>query len=224
MDSSERESMEDLPLVSPRYGFELTREMATALDIALIDFDSWEDEPVEVIELAIREEVGLAHTLSYNISDSSLLPKDMTREFSRANKIWVPGFFSPDAHPYLACEQEMRRTGNFREGLHDHEAMLDDSLIYEPRQWAVPYILKIWDSKDPLYAFLGWLGAQEATVQFSVYDSEPHIGNQLAEVIKKLTSVRIRAEEQQDMMVAINLSQGESASAEEILEFFAGYE
>jgi hypothetical protein len=75
-----------------------------------------------------------------------------------------------------------------------------------------------------LYAFLGWLGTQESTVQFSVYDSEPHIGNQLAEVIKKLTSVRIRAEEQQDMMVAINLSQGESASAEEILEFFAGYE
>ena len=224
MDGSERESLEDLPKVSPRYGFELTREMAMPLDLALMDFDSWEDESVEVIELAIRQEVGLAHTLSYNISDSSLVPQNMIREFSRANKIWVPGFFSPSAHQYVACEQEMRRTGNLREGLDEHEAMLDDSLIYEPREWAVPYILKIWDSKDPLYAFLGWIGMQESTVQFSVYDSEPHIGNQLAEVVEKLTSVRIRAEEQQDMMVVINLSQGEYASAEEILEFFAGYE
>jgi hypothetical protein len=100
--------------------------------------------------------------------------------------------------------------------------MVDGSLIYEPKEWAVPYIIKIWDSKDPFYAFLGWLGIQEPTDRFSVYDPEPHIGNQLAEVIKKLTSVRIRAEEQQDMMVAITLSQGESATAEEILEFFAG--
>jgi hypothetical protein len=216
--------MEDLPKVSPRYGFELTREMAMPLGIALIDFDSWEDEPVESIEIAIREEVGLAHTLNYNIRETSLLPKELTREFSRANNTWVPGFISPDAHQYVACEQEMRRTGNFREDLEEHEAMLDDSLIYEPREWAVPYILKIWDSKNPLYAFLGWLGMQESTVQFSIYDSEPHIGNQLAEVVEKLTSVRIRAEEQEDMMVAINLSRGESVSAEDILEFFAGYE
>jgi hypothetical protein len=145
----------------------------------------------------------------------------MIREFSRADKIWFPGFFSPDAYQYVACEEEMRRTGNFREGLDEHEAMLDDSLIYEPREWAVPYIIKIWDSKDPFYAFLGWLGMQEPTEKFSVYDPEPNIGNQLAEVVKKLTSVRIRAEEQQDMMVAINLAQGESVSTEEILEFFA---
>jgi phosphoketolase len=64
---------------------------------------------------------------------------------------------------------------------------------------------------------------QEPTEKFSVFEPDPNIGNQLAEVVKKLTSVRIRAEEQQDMMVAINLSQGESATAEEILEFFAGY-
>lgn len=223
MDSSERESMEDLPLVSPRYGFELTREMAMPLDIALIDFDSWEDEPVENIEIAIREEVGLAHTLNYNIRETSLLPKELTREFSRASKTWVAGFISPDAHQYVACEQEMRRTGNFRENLYTHEAMVDGSLIYEPKEWAVPYILKIWDSKDPFYAFLGWLGMQEPTDRFSVYDPEPHIGNQLAEVIKKLTSVRIRAEEQQDMMVAINLSQGEPKTAEAILEFFSEY-
>jgi hypothetical protein len=103
-----------------------------------------------------------------------------------------------------------------------HEAMVDDSLIYEPKDWVVPYLLKTWDSKDPFYAFLGWIGMQESTAQFSVYDPEPHIGNQLAEVVKKLTSVRIRAEEQQDMMVATSLSRGGSVSAEEILEFLLG--
>lgn len=213
--------MENLPLVSPRYGFELTRQMAMPLEIALVDFDSWENEPVESIELAIREEVGLAHTLNYNISESTLVPKDLTREFSRAKKAWVQGFISPEAHQYVACEQEMRRTGNFREDFYTHEAMVDGSLIYEPKDWSVPHILEIWDGNGPFYAFIGWLGMQSPTDKFSIYDLEPHIGNQLAEVIKKLTSVRIRAKEQEEMMVAINLSRGESATAEEILEFFA---
>ena len=219
----EPNSRGDLTEISPRYGFPITREIATALDPALDAYDSWEDNPLEYIELAIREEVGLAHTLNYNIEHDFDLPTGIVKEYSRANGVWVPGFVSPDAHQFIACEEEMRRTGNFRESLYYNEAMIDGSLIYEPKDWAVPYILKIWDSKHPFYAFLGWLGTQKPRGKFSVYDPEPRIGNQLAEVIKKLTSVRIRAEEQEDMMVAINLSQGESVSSQDILEFFAGY-
>jgi hypothetical protein len=216
------DSQGDLTEISPRYGFPITIEMATALDPALDAFDSWEDNPLEYIELAIREEVGLAHTLNYNIEHDFDLPTGIVKEYSRANGVWVPGFVSPDAPQFIACEEEMRRTGNFRESLYFNEAMIDGSLIYEPKDWAVPYILTIWDSKDPFYAFLGWLSMQEPTEEFTVFDPDPNIGNQLAEVVKKLTSRRIRSDEQEEMMVAINLSRGESATAEEILEFFSG--
>jgi hypothetical protein len=212
----------DLTEISPRYGFSITREMATALDPALDAYDSWEDNPLEYIEIAIREEVGLAHTLNYNIEHDFDLPEGIAKEYSRAKGVWVSGFVSPDAAQFVACEEEMRRTGNLREGMYPHEAMIDDSLIYEPKDWAVPYILKIWDSKEPFYAFFGWLGMQEPTEKFSVFDPDPIVGNQLAEVVKGLTSRRIRSDEQEEMMVAINLSRGESATAEEILEFFAG--
>jgi hypothetical protein len=217
------DSRGDLTEISPRYGFPLTREMATALEPALDAYDRWDDDPLESLEIAVREEVGLAHTLNYNIQHDFDLPTGIVKEYSRAHGTWVQGFVSPDAAQFIACEEEMRRIGNFRESLYFNEAMIDGSLIYEPKDWAVPNILKIWDSKDPFYAFLGWLSMQEPTEKFSVFEPDPNIGNQLAEVVKKLTSVRIRAEEQQDMMVAINLSQGESATAEEILEFFAGY-
>jgi hypothetical protein len=215
------DSRGDLTEISPRYGFPITREMATALDPALDSYDSWEDNPLEFIELAIREEVGLAHTLNYNIEHDFELPTGIVKEYSRANGVWAPGFVSPDAPQFIACEEEMRKTGNFRESLYYNEAMIDGSLIYEPKDWAVPYILKIWDSKDPFYAFLGWLSMQEPTEEFTVFDPDPNIGNQLAEVVKKLTSRRIRSDEQEEMMVAINLARGESATAEEILEFFS---
>jgi hypothetical protein len=211
----------DLTETSPRYGFSITREMATALGPALDAYDKWEDNPLEHIEIAIREEVGLAHTLNYNIEHDFDLPDGIAKEYSRANGVWVSGFVCPDAPQFLACEEEMRRTGNLREGMYPHEAMIDDSLIYEPKDWAVPYILKIWDSKNPFYAFLGWLSMQEPAEIFSVFEPDPNIGNQLAEVIKSLTSRRIRSDEQEEMMVAINLARGESASAEEIVEFFS---
>jgi hypothetical protein len=124
----------DLTETSPRYGFSITREMATALGPALDAYDKWEDNPLEHIEIAIREEVGLAHTLNYNIEHDFDLPDGIAKEYSRANGVWVSGFVCPDAPQFLACEEEMRRTGNLREGMYPHEAMIDDSLIYEPKE------------------------------------------------------------------------------------------
>jgi hypothetical protein len=222
MTLSEREEpRRDLPAVSPRFGFELTPAMARALGPALEDFDSWEDNPVETLEIAVRDEVGLAHTLNYNVAESSALKKDVTREFSRSNGVWVEGFISPDARQYIECEAEMESTGNLEASLHPHEAMVDGSLIYEANPWAVPYLLQIWDSKQTFHSFLGWFSQQDSTEKFTIHDLDPGEGANLANVIKELTSGRISSDEQQRLMVALELAADRAVSAEEILEFFA---
>jgi len=224
MNTSERdESRRDLPTTSPRFGFELSPAMAKALGPALQDFDSWEDNPVETLEIAVRDEVGLAHTLNYNIAETSALPKDVTREFSRSNGVWAEGFISPDARQYIECEAEMDRNGNLVSSPYAHEAMVDGSLIYEAKPWAAQYLLQIWDSKQTFYSFLGWFSQQDANEKFTIHDLDPGEGANLAKVIKELTSGRISSDEQQRLMVALELAADRAASAEEILEFFAEY-
>lgn len=224
MNTSERdESRRDLPTTSPRFGFELTPAMALALSRSLEDFDSWEDNPVETLKIAVRDEVGLAHTLNYNVAESSYLPKDVTREFSRSNGVWVEGFISPDARQYFQCEAEMERTGNLATSLHSHEAMVDGSLIYEANPWAVPYLLQIWDSKQTFYSFLGWFSQQDPDDKFTINDFDPVEGANFARVVKELTSGRISSDEQQRLMVAFYLAADTAVSAEEILGFFAEY-
>lgn len=77
-----------IPTKSLRFGFDLTPEMGRALAEALEGYDSWEDDPVEVMEIAVREELGLAHTLSYNVETELPLSPGMIRQFARANGAW----------------------------------------------------------------------------------------------------------------------------------------
>jgi len=166
MDRTDHDYGDQAPRISPRFGIELTPEMSRALAEALEDFDSWEDDPVEIIEIAVREELGLAHTLSYNIETSLPLPPGVIRQFARANKSWEPGFVNPEAWQFQHCEAEMRLNHNLRDSAWGHEAIIDDSRIYEAKPWAIKYIMQLWDSKAPFYSFLGWLSEKEPIDQF----------------------------------------------------------
>ena len=210
----------EIPKTSPRFGFELTPEMGRALAPALELYDSWEDKPIEVIEIAVREELGLAHTLNYNVDTDLPLPPGMVRQFARANGNWESGFVNPAAHQFIACEAEMRRSHNLRESAWGEEAMIDGSRIYEPKPWAINYILTIWDSKSPFYSFLGWLSEKEPEQRFSIHDLDPDEGANLYKVMKELTNRRISSDELQWMMVALDLVAEKSVSAEEIFEYF----
>jgi hypothetical protein len=223
MDRTDHDYGDDIPRVSPRFGFELTPEMGRALAPALELYDSWEDDPIEVIEIAVREELGLAHTLSYNVETDLPLPAGMVRQFARSNGVWEPGFVSPDAWQFEYCEGEMRRLHNLRNSTWDHEAMINDSRLYDANPWATPYIFKLWDRRVPFPSFIGWLSEQEPNESFSIHDLDPDEGANLYKVVKELTSRRISSDELQSMMVAINLSSGESAATEEILQFFSEY-
>jgi hypothetical protein len=223
IDRTDHDYGDDIPRVSPRFGFELTPEMGRALAPALELYDTYEDDPIEVIEIAVREELGLAHTLNYNVETDLPLPKGMIRQFARANKTWEPGFVNPNAWQFQNCEELMRREENIRDDAWGHEAMVDGSRIYEPKPWAINYILELWDRKAPFYSFIGWLSEQESAEMFSIHDLDPDEGANLYKVVKELTKRRIRSDELQSMMVALDLVDEKSVPAQEILEFFVDH-
>ena len=223
IDRTDHDYGDDIPRVSPRFGFELTPEMGRALAPALELYDTYEDDPIEVIEIAVREELGLAHTLNYNVETDLPLPKGMIRQFARANKTWEPGFVNPNAWQFQNCEELMRREANLRDDAWGHEAMVDGSRIYEPKVWAINYVLELWDRKAPFYSFIGWLSEKEPTEEFSIHDLDPGEGANLYKVVKEFTNRRIRSDELQSMMVALDLVEEKSVPAEEILEFFSDF-
>jgi hypothetical protein len=223
IDRTNHDYGDDIPRVSPRFGFDLTPEMGRALAPALELYDTYEDDPIEVVEIAVREELGLAHTLNYNVETDLPLPKGMIRQFARANKGWEPGFVNPAAWQFQQCESEMRGLHIQTERTWDNEAMIDGSRIYEPQGWAISYVLELWDRKAPFYSFIGWLSEKEPTEEFSIHDLDPDEGANLYKVVKEQTNRRISSDELQYMMVALDLIAEKRVSAEEILEYFVGY-
>ena len=210
-----------IPTKSLRFGFDLTPEMGMALAEALGGYDSWEDDPVEVMEIAVREELGLAHTLSYNVETELPLSPGMIRQFARANGAWEPGFVNPAAWQFQHCEREMRREHNLRDSAWGDEAMIDDSRIYEPKPWAIPYILKLWDRNIPFHSFLGSVSECSADAQISVHDLEPNEAKKMSRVATELRGHIISSDELEAMQVVIELAADREMPAEEILEFFS---
>jgi hypothetical protein len=221
IDRTDHDYGDNIPRVSPRFGFELTSEMGRALAPALELYDTYEDDPIEVIEIAVREELGLAHTLSYNVETDLPLPKGIIREFARANKAWEPGFVNPEAWQFKNCEELMRLEENLRDDAWDYEAIIDGSRVYEPKPWAINFILELWDRKAPFFSFIGWLSEKEPAEMFSIHDIDPDEGANLYKVVKELTNRRISSDELESMMVALDLVADKAVSAEEIIEFFA---
>ena len=223
IDRTDHDYGDDIPRVSPRFGFELTPEMGRALAPALELYDTYEDDPIELIEIAVREELGLAHTLNYSVETDLPLPKGMIRQFARAHKVWEPGFVNPGAWQFQQCEAEMRRAHNLRDSAWDHEAMIDGSRIYEPKPWAINYVLDLWDRRAPFHSFIGWLSEQEPTKEFSIHDLDQDEGQHLLKVAKDLRSQIVSSDEQVEMHVVIELAAGREMTAEAILESFADY-
>jgi hypothetical protein len=223
IDRTDHDYGDEIPRVSPRFGFDLTPEMGRALAPALELYDTYEDDPIEVVEIAVREELGLAHTLSYNVETDLPLPAGVVRQFARSNGVWEPGFVSPEAWQFEYCEGEMRRLHNLRNSTWDHEAIINDSRLYDPNPWATPYIFKLWDRRVPFPSFIGWLSEHGPTDKFSINDLDPIEGANLFKAVKELTNRRIRSDELESMMVALDLVAEKRVSAEDILEFFVGY-
>ena len=211
------------PTNSISFGFELTEDMRKSLALALEYFDSWEDEPVEKLEINVRSEVGLAHTLNYVVSNEMIDDPDFNSYFSRSGGKWLTAFVSTESHQFVGCLAEMAKTGQLDTSLAIEEAMIDGSSLLFPKPWAAPFIIKLWDAKSPFYSFYAAISEYEADQMVSIHDLDPDNGRLLLTEVEKLTKPRVRAEEQQELQVAIDLAAGREVSARDVLEFFSEY-
>jgi hypothetical protein len=211
------------PRNSIRFGFELTEDMGASLALALEDFDSWEDKPVELLEINVRSEVGLAHTLNYVVSNEGIADPDFNSYFSRSGDKWLTSFVSTESHQFANCLAEMAKTGQLDTSLAIEEAMIDGSSLLFPKPWAAPFIIKLWDAKSPFYAFYAAISEYDSDQMVSIHDLDPDNGRLLLTKVENLTNRRIRSDEQQELQVAINLAAGREVSAYDVLEFFSEY-
>jgi hypothetical protein len=211
------------PKHSIRFGFELTEDMGASLALALEDFDSFEDKPVELLEINVRSEVGLAHTLNYVVSNERITDPDFNSYFSRSGDKWLTAFVSTESHQFVTCLAEMAKTGQLDTSLGIEEAMIDGSSLLYPKPWAAPFIIKLWDSKSPFYSFYAAISEYDSDQMVSIHHLDPDSGRLLLAEVEKLTKPRVRAKEQQELQVALDLAAGRDVSARDILDFFANY-
>jgi hypothetical protein len=142
---------------SPRYGFPLTDEMTAKLLPLLDAHDSWEDEPIELVELHVRHEVDLAHSMTYQISSDDGEDGDWTR----IDGEWREGFMIPDGAHHKRCSTELIHGHHLDPTLPWHQAVLDDSYVYDVSPWAIASITSLWDAGVPVRAFFGELAGRK---------------------------------------------------------------
>jgi hypothetical protein len=155
---------------SPRYDFPLTDEMAAKLLPLWDSHDSWEDEPIERVELHVRHEVDLAHSLTYQISSEEGEDGDWTR----IDGEWREGFMIPDGVHHKRCSTELIHGHHLEPTLPWHQAVLDDSYIYDVSPWAMTSIASLWDSGVPIRTVFGELAElkEDHDVSFDAVDQK----------------------------------------------------
>lgn len=138
---------------SPRYGFQLTEEMAAKLSPQMESYDSWEDDPVELVEIHVRHQVDLAHSMTYQIPTDEGEDGDWTRIDGK----WQEGFIIPDGVHHKRCTTELINGHHLDRTLPWHQAVLDDSYIYDVSPWAFELICSLWDAGVPVRSIFGTL-------------------------------------------------------------------
>jgi hypothetical protein len=141
------------PTTSPRYGFQLTEEMIAKLSPLMESFDSWEDEPVELMEIHVRHQVDLAHSMSYQIVSEEGDDGDWTRIDGK----WQEGFIIPDGVHHKRCTTALIDGHHLDPTLPWHQAVLDDSYVYDVSPWAFGLMTSLWDAGVPIRAIFGTL-------------------------------------------------------------------
>ena len=149
------------PTVSPRYGFDLTPDMSQVLAPLLAGFDSWEDEPIERIEILYKEELDRCHFLVYWIGEES---SQRQQAWTRVNGKWVEGMYVPEGNHYMSCLTEMLEGGHLPLDEAPLDLMLEESPIFEVQEWAGGLLISIWDSLEFVPSIIGRLGTMDEGV------------------------------------------------------------
>lgn len=198
---------------SPRFGFNLTENMISVLEPLLSDFDQWEDEPIEVVELNIRQEVDLAHSLTYEIDPAG----DELHGWTRIDGQWQEGFMIPEGIHHRRCTIALVEGNHLDSSLTLHEAVLDDSAIYEVSPWAINLITQLWDLGAPVITAVGMLSELSSTDPISRSDVSGGFLNSLDSYIDLLSSF-IKADESFLVEDLLEWRDGLTLRAQQLLE------
>ena len=201
---------------SPRYGFALTDEMTAKLLPLLDAHDSWEDEPIELVELQVRREVDLAHSMTYQISSDDGEDGDWTR----IDGEWREGFMIPDGVHHKRCSTALIYGHHLDPTLPWHQAVLDDSYVYDVAPWALGLLTKLWDMGHPVRFFIGELAGMEEAKDVTIHlrNEEEH-GQLLREVLKYVEELPsfIKADESFLVEDLLEWKDGQQMTAKELL-------
>ena len=209
----------DSLVISPRFGFKLTHDMSKILEPLLPDYDQWEDEPLEHVELHVRQEVDLAHSLTYEISSED----NDSNDWTRINGKWQEGFMIPEGKHHKRCTLALVEGDHLDSSLTLHEAVLNDSSIYEVSPWAINIVTRLWDLYAPVFTAVGELSEMNANDDVLRSDLKGIFLSSLDSYIDSLSSF-IQADESFLVEDLMEWREGQRLTAQQLLEAIAAAE
>lgn len=135
---------------SPRFLFKLAPEMKSAFRSLGEIFDINRSASSERVELLVRDEVDLAHSLTYQISN----PEGSDSDWTRLEGSWQSGSVIPEGLHFERCKLALLKSGHLEMTMPEHEAVLDSSVVHEVAPWAYEKIVNLWDAGREVRSFM----------------------------------------------------------------------
>lgn len=212
----EPELAEAVMTTSPRYGFSVTAEMKVALERAYQNFDEREDEPVEELELLVKESIGLAHSLTYCVKTPTLDGLEDS-DWCRIGGKWSQGFVIPEGRHYDRVLVGLTKGGDLDPELDWLNGVLNDSQECGIEPWAVETILAIWDSVDVFRSVYALLASYPATRVQNINEFEPDLAQQFVDLQAQAMESARRAKHLTHVAPLASFVGGEDLTAEDLL-------
>ena len=206
------------PTVSPRFGFDLIPSMPEVLAPLMADFESWEDRPVERIEVLYKEAVDRSHFLVYWI-EGELSQEQMA--WTRVNGNWVNGMYAPEGHHYMSCLAQMLEEGHLPLDEAPLDPMLEDSPILEAQDWAGDLLIRIWDSLEYVPSIIGRLGVMDEEVDVEAASLADSDRTSLERVLQEKWSRIVSSDEREGLEALEAACSGGTVNVRQLLESVA---
>lgn len=199
---------------SPRYGFELSPQMTSALLPRLAAYHERKSEVIEQVELQIREDVDLAHSLTYEIGPGD----EDSMDWTRIDGEWQEGFMIPQGVHHKRCTKALIDANKLDHTMPWHQAVLSDTTVYDVSPWAFDLVRILWDMGHPIQSFIGQLAGmeEEEDVSISVGGDHDELHHQLSAYVAELPNF-IKADESFLVQDLLDWQEGRKMSAKELL-------
>jgi hypothetical protein len=202
--------------ISPKYGFALSDEAGLAFAEFLEGLDESQGELFEELEIHVRGDAGLAHSMTYRIA--SLDQGEEQEEYwSRVEGSWFKGFMVPSGKIYDSCLIRLVKDDLLDKSLKTVMAVLEGSATHDVQPWAVEYAIALWDCMESFPEYLSWICSLGPEAELSVYEFDPRFASQAIEDIERFRGKATRAKDLWHLGELNDFPNGQSLGAERFL-------